>query len=117
MAERTDAPTSAEAGVIVIERIFDAPRELVWKAWTEPDHVMRWWGPQGFTCPLARLDFREGGRSLVCMRAPTEFGGQDMYSTWTYTKIVPSRRSSTCTTLPTRTATGSSRLRKVCLRT
>jgi uncharacterized protein YndB with AHSA1/START domain len=53
--------------------------------------VMQWWGPTGFTCPLAEMNFREGGISLVCMRAPKEFGGQDMYSTWTYTKIVPLR--------------------------
>lgn len=50
---------------------------------------MQWWGPTHFTCPSAEIDFREGGVSLVCMRAPKEFGGQDMYSTWTYTKIVP----------------------------
>ena len=49
-------------------------------------------GPQGFTCPVARMDFREGGTSLVCMRAPQEYGGQDTYSTWTYTKIVPHER-------------------------
>jgi uncharacterized protein YndB with AHSA1/START domain len=64
--------------------------DRVWKAWTDPELVMRWWGPRGFTCPFARLDFCVGGRSLVCMRAPKEFGGQDMFSTWTYTRIVPS---------------------------
>lgn len=45
-----------------------------------------------FTSPLAKMDFREGGVSLVCMRAPKEFGGFDMYNTWTYTKIVPHER-------------------------
>jgi uncharacterized protein YndB with AHSA1/START domain len=50
---------------------------------------MRWWGPDRFTSPSAKIDFREGGTSLVCMRAPKEFGGQDMYSTWAYKKIVP----------------------------
>lgn len=74
---------------LVFTRVFDAPLERVWKAWTDPEEVMRWWGPNHFSCPLAKLDFREGGKSLVCMRAPKEFGGQDMYSTWTYTKIVP----------------------------
>jgi uncharacterized protein YndB with AHSA1/START domain len=53
---------------------------------------MRWWGPTGFTCPVARMDFREGGTSLVCMRAPKELGGQDFYNTWTYEKIVPTKR-------------------------
>ena len=65
---------------------------LVWQAWTDPDHLMKWWGPDYFTSPSAQLNVREGGTSLVCMRAPAEFGGQDMYSTWVYTKIVPLQR-------------------------
>jgi uncharacterized protein YndB with AHSA1/START domain len=74
---------------LVFTRVFDAPVEQAWKAWTDPEHVRRWWGPYGFTCPVAKIDFREGGTSLVCMRAPKEFGGQDMYNIWTYTKILP----------------------------
>ena len=77
---------------IVITRVFNAPIELVWRAWTDPEHVMQWWGPDHFTSPSAQIDFCEGGISLVCMRAPKEFGGQDMYSTWAYTKIVPLQR-------------------------
>jgi len=77
---------------LVISRVFDAPLALVWRAWTDPDHVMQWWGPDHFTCPSAEIDFREGGAALLCMRAPKEFGGQDFYSTWTYTKIVPMTR-------------------------
>jgi len=77
---------------LVVKRVFAAPIELVWKAWTEPEHVMKWWGPDHFTSPSAEMDFREGGTSLVCMRAPKEFGGQDMYSTWLYEKIVPMER-------------------------
>jgi uncharacterized protein YndB with AHSA1/START domain len=73
-------------------RTFDAQVEQVWKAWSIPEYVMRWWGPVGFTSPSAEMNFREGGVSLVCMRAPEEFGGQDMYNTWTYTKIVPLQR-------------------------
>ena len=74
---------------LVFTRVFDAPVELVWKVWIDPEYVMQWWGPDGFTSPLARMDFREGGTSLVCMRAPKEFGGQDMYSTWQYREIEP----------------------------
>lgn len=74
---------------LVLTRVFHAPIERVWKAWSEPEKVMQWWGPDRFTSPSATIDFREGGTSLVCMRAPKEFGGQDMYSTWAYTKIVP----------------------------
>ena len=74
---------------LIVTRTFDTPVELVWKAWTEPEYVMKWWGPDYFTSPSAKIDFREGGTSLVCMRAPQDFGGQDMYSTWVYQKIVP----------------------------
>ena len=74
---------------IKVTREFDAPIEKVWKAWTDSEKVMRWWGPTGFTAPVARIDFRVGGKSLVCMRAPKDFGGQDFYNTWTYQKITP----------------------------
>lgn len=77
---------------LVVTRIFDAPVELVWKAWTDPEHVMKWWGPDYFTSPSAKIDLRIGGTSLVCMRAPQDFGGMDMYSTWVYKEIVPLKR-------------------------
>jgi len=77
---------------LIVTRVLDAPVELVWKAWTDPEYVMRWWGPDHFTSPSAKMDFREGGTSFVCMRAPKEFGGQDMYSTWVYREIVPLKR-------------------------
>ena len=77
---------------MVLTRTFDAPVEAVWRAWTEPDLVKRWWGPTGFTAPLAEMDVRKGGTSLVCMRPPAEFGGQDLYNTWTYTTVIPMER-------------------------
>jgi uncharacterized protein YndB with AHSA1/START domain len=77
---------------VVVTRVFDAPVEQVWKAWSESEQVMRWWGPTGFTSPMVKMDFRVGGKSLVCMRAPKEFGGQDMFNTWTYQKIAPFER-------------------------
>jgi uncharacterized protein YndB with AHSA1/START domain len=80
------------AKTMTLTRTFDAPVADVWKHWSDSDKVMKWWGPTGFTSPLARMDFREGGVSLVCMRAPKEFGGFDMYNTWTYKKIVPHER-------------------------
>jgi uncharacterized protein YndB with AHSA1/START domain len=55
---------------LVITRIFDAPRELVWKAWTDPKHVDQWWGPHGFTNPLCEWDARPGVKILVHMRGP-----------------------------------------------
>jgi uncharacterized protein YndB with AHSA1/START domain len=74
---------------LVVTRRFDAPVAHVWSAWTEPEHVMRWWGPTGFTSPLARMDVREGGTSLVCMRSPN---GHDFHNTWTYTRVEPMQR-------------------------
>jgi uncharacterized protein YndB with AHSA1/START domain len=55
---------------LVITRIFDVPRELVFKAWSEPDRAVRWWGPRGFTTPHWEIDFRPGGAYRVCMRSP-----------------------------------------------
>src|SRR5271170_6970154 len=46
---------------IVISRVFDAPRELVWQAWTDPKQVVRWWGPNGFTTTIEVMDVRPGG--------------------------------------------------------
>lgn len=75
---------------LVITRVFDAPVELVWKAWTDPEYVMRWWGPTGFTSPSCKIDFREGGKFVFHMRAPKDFqGGQDFYTAGVYKKIVP----------------------------
>jgi uncharacterized protein YndB with AHSA1/START domain len=74
---------------LFVTRLFDAPLERVWKAWTDPEHVMRWWGPTGFTSPTCEMDFREGGTTLVCMRSPE---GQEFYNTWNYRKIEPMQR-------------------------
>jgi uncharacterized protein YndB with AHSA1/START domain len=77
---------------VVAARVLDAPPEDVWRAWSEPAEVARWWGPSGFTAPVADMDFREGGSSLLCMRAPAEFGGTDYWNTWTYRSITPYER-------------------------
>ena len=55
---------------LVITRTFDAPRELVWKTWTDPKHVAQWWGPKDFTNPVCELDVRPGGAILIHMRGP-----------------------------------------------
>ena len=80
---------AADQHNVVSTRIFDASVERVWRAWCDAALVKQGWGPTGFVCTVAEIDFREGGTSLVCMRAPAEFGGQDFYNTWTYTRIVP----------------------------
>ena len=76
---------------VVVTRVFDAPVEEVWKAWSDPEYVTRWWGPTGFTSPSAEMDFRVAVRRW-CACAPAEYGGQDMYHTWTYTRIDPHER-------------------------
>jgi len=89
MTDASNAPTSSAQQELVIERVFDAPRELVWRAWTEPEQVMRWWGPKGYTSPAAEIDLRVGGKYLWCMRSPE---GQDLWSTGVYREIVPLER-------------------------
>ncbi len=74
---------------ITVNRIFDSLPEDVWKLWSESENVKQWWGPDSFTCPLATMDFREGGISLVAMKYPEEMGDQISYCIWAYTSILP----------------------------
>jgi uncharacterized protein YndB with AHSA1/START domain len=73
-----------EGSDLVITRIFDAPRELVWKEWTEPERFKQWWGPKGFTSPSAELDVRVGGNYLASMKSPE---GLEVWSTGTYGEV------------------------------
>ena len=88
MAELTNAPATQEKALVMV-REFDAPRELVWKAWSEPEHYKRWWGPRDYTCPSCEIDFRVGGVFLGCMRSSE---GQEIWSTGVYREIVPLER-------------------------
>src|ERR1700761_152564 len=63
VAERTESE-------LTITRVFDAPRALVFGAWTDPVQLAQWWGPQGFTHPVCEFDARTGGRFRIHMRAP-----------------------------------------------
>ncbi|UYN90462.1 MAG: SRPBCC domain-containing protein [Anaerolineales bacterium] len=74
---------------LVVRRIVNAPLELAWQAWSTPEQMRRWWGPQHYTCPVCEMDFREGGRTLVSMRAPD---GTEHYSLIEYTRIIPHER-------------------------
>jgi uncharacterized protein YndB with AHSA1/START domain len=73
----------------VISRVFDAPRERMWKAWTEREQLMQWFGPRGFTMSTAKLDFRPGGIFHFNMRSQ---GGQEMWGKFVYREIVPPER-------------------------
>ncbi|MBP1929943.1 uncharacterized protein YndB with AHSA1/START domain [Methanolinea mesophila] len=89
MAQSPPAKEKSRDKDLTITRIFNAPRDLVWMVWTEPEFVMRWWGPEGFTSPVARIDFRVGGKYLYCMRSPE---CEDFWSTGEYREIVPLER-------------------------
>jgi uncharacterized protein YndB with AHSA1/START domain len=73
----------------VISRVFDAPRELVWKAWTEPARMARWWGPHHFTNPVCELDVRPGGAFRIVMRAPD---GAEFPFKGVYREVAPPER-------------------------
>lgn len=75
--------------VLMITRVFDAPRELVFKTWTEPERLKRWWSPKGFTCTVSKIDLRPGGGYLNCMRSPD---GKDYWSCGVYREIVKPER-------------------------
>jgi uncharacterized protein YndB with AHSA1/START domain len=70
-----------EGRVLVITRVFDAPRRLVFKAWTEPERLVRWWGPKGFTTPFCKMDVCPGGAYRFGMRSSdgTEHWLQGVY--------------------------------------
>src|SRR5882672_3364987 len=80
---------SAEDRVLILSRVFDAPRELIFRAWAEPAHLARWWGPHGFTLPVCTQDFRVGGAYRFCMRAPD---GSDHWVWGVYREIVAPER-------------------------
>ncbi|MGB7157310.1 MAG: SRPBCC domain-containing protein [Tepidisphaeraceae bacterium] len=79
---RTEAPPANR--VLVITRTFDAPRALVFKAWTHPERLARWWGPKDFTLPYCEVEFAVGGGYRFCMRAPD---GADHWVWGTYQEI------------------------------
>ncbi len=78
---------------IVIERVFDAPREKVWHAWTTPEVVKQWWGPEGFSAPSIQIDFKVGGKYVYAMHGPegSEWD-KDMYNAGVFKEIVPMER-------------------------
>ena len=80
-ASAAPAATLPSDREIVLTRAFAAPRELVWRAWTEPEHFARWMGPDGFTTTVREMDVREGGTSRYTMRGPdgTDYPNRVIY--------------------------------------
>jgi uncharacterized protein YndB with AHSA1/START domain len=75
--------------LFLISGVFAAPRDRVWKPWTERDELMKWFGPKGFTMTIAELDFRPGGVFHYCLRAPD---GKEMWGKFVYREIVAPER-------------------------
>jgi uncharacterized protein YndB with AHSA1/START domain len=73
----------------VISRVFNAPRELVYKAWTEKERLMEWFGPKGVTMSKATMDLRPGGVFHYCMKTPD---GREMWGKWVFREVVPGER-------------------------
>ena len=74
---------------IVIERKFDLPATAVWKAWTDPVSLKKWWGPKDFICSYSSIDLRAGGTYLNCMVSPK---GEEFWSTGVYIEVSPYNR-------------------------
>jgi len=89
MNQVNEATTNVSDRELVMERVFNAPRELVFRAWTEPKHLAHWWGPKGWTLPVCKLDLRPGGVWHYCMRGPE---GEESWGKATYREIVRPER-------------------------
>jgi uncharacterized protein YndB with AHSA1/START domain len=77
---------------MVIERIFDAPVDLIWQMWTDPRHFKAWYGPPGATIPVAKMDVRVGGNRLVCMEMQSAAGPMQMWFAGEYREVVEGQR-------------------------
>lgn len=87
MTTQNESPTADRE--IVATRIFDAPRELVWTAWTRPEHVGHWWGPHGFTLTTHEIDVRPGGIWRFVMHGPD---GTDFKNKIVFIEVLPPER-------------------------
>jgi uncharacterized protein YndB with AHSA1/START domain len=81
--------TETKSADFVISRVFSAPRDLVWKCFTDPEHMKQWWGPKGFACFSSRMDFRAGGRYHYGLKSPD---GMTIWGRMIYREIVPQEK-------------------------
>jgi uncharacterized protein YndB with AHSA1/START domain len=87
MADNNDS-----GDAVVIERSFDASVDLIWQMWTDPEHFKAWYGPDGATIPVAKMDVRVGGTRLVCMQMQSPGGPMQMWFTGEFREIVEDER-------------------------
>ncbi len=89
MSKTTNTIPGSSKGDFVMSRVVDAPRDVVFKAWTERDQLMQWFGPKGFKMTTAKLDLRPGGTFLYCLRGAD---GAEMWGKFVYREIVVPER-------------------------
>ena len=86
------ADGNASRDAVVIERSFDAPVDLIWQMWTDPQHFAAWYGPDGATIPVANMDVRVGGTRLIAMQVQTPNGSMQMWFTGEYREVIDNKR-------------------------
>ncbi len=89
MVAQNDPLLPSDEDSITVTRTYNAPRETVFRAWTDAQYLLRWWAPKGFTTPSCTVDLRPGGRFRYCMRSPE---GQDYHGQGVYQEIIPNER-------------------------
>jgi len=89
MSTSNEAATESAEREFTITRVFNAPRDLVWKAYTEAERLMQWWGPKGVTMRVAKMDLRPGGRFHYCYQMPD---GNEMWGVFDYREVVAPER-------------------------
>jgi uncharacterized protein YndB with AHSA1/START domain len=89
MSTKNDVAAESPEREFIITRVFNAPRDLVWKAYTEAERLMQWWGPKGVTMRVAKLDLRPGGSFHYCYQMPN---GNEMWGVFVYREIVAPER-------------------------
>ncbi|HEY6623757.1 MAG TPA: SRPBCC domain-containing protein [Acidimicrobiales bacterium] len=86
------ADDNGSPDAVVIERSFDAPVDLIWQMWTDPEHFSAWYGPEGATIPVAKMDVSVGGTRLVCMEIRSPDGPMQMWFAGEYREVVENER-------------------------
>jgi uncharacterized protein YndB with AHSA1/START domain len=89
VTDRNDTSAETTDRELAITRIFDAPRDLVFRVWTRPEHLVRWWGPRDFTTPSCKMDLRPGGAYRTCIRSPR---GTELWMQGVYREVVEPER-------------------------
>ena len=87
MPEKENKPVlNAEQGALVVARIFDAPRKIVWRAWTDPEHFKLWWGPKDYTLPSCKIQLKVRGKLHSCMQSRD---GKEHWTVGQHFDVVP----------------------------